>query len=313
MKFKKAILINIADSLLDQKYWDKIDGLVETRISIDREDPELHDKIKDADLLLLGFQVPIGKDIIDAMPNLKLISILATAYGTVDLEAARAKGITVCNIADYSTEAVAEFTIAAILYELRGMAEAIRRREDGDWNFTGIRARELKGSRFGVIGLGNIGNRVAELAEGFGANVSYWSRSKKEVNFKYEDDLNSLIANNDIISINVAETDDTIDLLNSDNIPLIPKGGILISTVPATVVNTEALTSRLAKKDITFIFVNHPRPSLEPELAKINDFTNVTGYPAIGFITDEAIIAKQESFIANLENFVNGNPQNIVS
>jgi lactate dehydrogenase-like 2-hydroxyacid dehydrogenase len=88
MKFKKAILINIADSLLDQKYWDMIDELVETRISLDREDPELHNKIKDADLLLLGFQVPIGKDIIDAMPNLKLISILATAYGTVDLEAA---------------------------------------------------------------------------------------------------------------------------------------------------------------------------------------------------------------------------------
>lgn len=313
MKFKKAILINIADSLLDQKYWDMIDELVETRTSLEIDDPKLHDKIKDADLLLLGFQVPIGKDIIDAMPNLKLISILATAYGTVDLVAARARSITVCNIANYSTEAVAEFSIAAILYELRGMAEAIRRTEDGDWNFTGIRARELKGSRFGVIGLGNIGNRVAELAEGFGANVSYWARSKKEVKFKYENDLNNLIANNDVISINVAESDDTIGLLNSDNIPLIPKNGILISTVPATVVNTEALTLRLANNDITFIFVNHPHPSLEPELAKINDYTNVTGYPAIGFITDEARIAKQESFIANLDRFIKGNPQNKVS
>lgn len=313
MKFKKAILINIVESHFDQKYWDKIDELVETRVSLDRDDPKLFDKLKDADLLLLGFQVPIGKDIIDAMPNLKLINILATAYGTVDLEAANARGIPVCNLASYSTEAVAEFTIAAILYELRGMAEATRRADDGDWNFTGIRARELKDSRFGVIGLGNIGNRVAEIAQGFGANVSYWSRSKKDVDFKYEKDLSSLIANNDIISINVAETDDTIGLLNSDNIPLIPKDGILISTVPPSVVNTDALTLRLAKGDITFVFVNHPYPFLEPELAKINDYANVTGYPAIGFITDEARIAKQEVFIANLSSFINGNTQNQVS
>jgi lactate dehydrogenase-like 2-hydroxyacid dehydrogenase len=313
MKFKKAVLINISDSHFDQKYWDKIDSLVESRVLLQRDDPKLLDKLKDADLLLLGFQVTIGKDIIDTMPNLKLINILATAYGTVDLEAASDRDIPVCNLASYSTEAVAEFIIAAILFKLRGMAEGLRRAKDGDWNFTGIRARELKDSRFGVIGLGNIGNRVAELASGFGANVSYWSRAKKDIGLKYERNLDDLIANNDIISINVAENDDTISLLNSNNIPLIPKDGVLVSTVPPSVIDTDALALRLAKNDVNFIFVNHPYPSLETELVKIKDFANVTGYPAIGFITDEARIAKQEIFIGNITSYLEGKVQNKVN
>lgn len=313
MKFKKAVAINIADSHLDQKYWDKIDELVETRASISRDDPRLLDELKDADILLLGFQVPIGKDIIDAMPNLKLINILATAYGTVDLEAASARNIPVCNLGGYSTEAVAEFTITTILHELRGVSEGLKRAEDGNWDFTGIRARELKDSRFGVIGLGNIGNRVAELAQGFGANVSYWSRSKKDIDFNYYENLNDLIANNDIISINVAETEDTVGLLNAENIPLIPKDGVIVSTVPPSVTDIDAVEARLAKNDATFVFVNHPYPTLEPELARIKDFENATIYPAIGFITDEARIAKQEAFVTNLACFANGSVQNQVN
>ena len=118
----KSIAVIEKGMELDEKFWDNFlqilnntDGLAQLLDISSSKISTWHEKIKDADLLLLGFQVPIGKDIIDAMPNLKLISILATAYGTVDLEAARAKGITVCNIADYSTEAVAEFIIALMV------------------------------------------------------------------------------------------------------------------------------------------------------------------------------------------------------
>lgn len=312
MAFKKAVLIKIANSHFDQKYWDEIDGIVETKVSLERDDPSLVEELKDADVLFLGFQVPIGKDIIDAAPNLKLINILATAYGTVDLETAAERGIVVCNLGGYSTEAVAEFTIAAILHEIRGIAEGLRRANADNYDFTGIKARELKDSKFAVVGLGNIGNRVAELASGFGANVSYWSRSKKDSPFTYQESLSDLLANNDIISINVAETEDTAKLLNADNIELIPSGSVLISTVPPSVIDTDALAERLAKNDITFVF-DHPDEMPPEEFAKIKDFTNVVRYPAIGFITDEARIAKQEIFIGNLTSFLSGSVQNKVN
>src|SRR5687767_3693412 len=103
MKFKKAVIINIADTHFDDKYWKQIDDLVEKRVSLNRDDPKLMDELKDCDCLMLGFQVPTGKDIFDAAPNLKLINILATAYGTVDLEVAKQRNIPVTNLAGYST------------------------------------------------------------------------------------------------------------------------------------------------------------------------------------------------------------------
>ncbi|MES2971759.1 MAG: hypothetical protein V4702_05555 [Patescibacteria group bacterium] len=110
MKFKKAVLINIAESHFDQKYWHELNSLFEQKVIMNRDDPSLIVELKDCDVLLLGFQVPIDKDIFEAAPKLKFINILATAYGTVDLEEASKKGIPVCNLAGYSTEAVAEFT-----------------------------------------------------------------------------------------------------------------------------------------------------------------------------------------------------------
>lgn len=312
MLFKKAVLIKIAESHFDQQYWDKIDELVETKVLLDRDNPNLLDELKDADILMLGFQVSIEKELLDSAPNLKLINILATAYGTVDIEAAAARGIPVCNLGGYSTEAVSEFIIAAILHEIRGLAEGLRRASLGNYDSTGIRARELKGSNFGVIGLGNIGNRVAELAKGFGANVSYWSRSKKDVPYKHQENLDDLLANNDIISVNVAQTEDTIGLLNAHNMPLIPSGAVLISTVPTSVIDTDALAVRLAQNDMTFVF-DKPDAMPPEEFAKIKDFKNVVSYPSIAFITDEARIAKQEIFIGNMVSFLDGDVQNKVN
>lgn len=277
MKFKKAVLIKIADTHFDPKYWAEIDGLIEGKVSLTRDDPRLVAELQDCDCLLLGFQVPIGKDIIDAAPNLKLINVLATAYGTVDLDSAAARGIPVCNLGGYSTESVAEFVIAALLYEIRNIKEGLSRAQAGNYSFEGIRARELKNSNFGVIGLGHIGNRVAELASGFGANVSYWSREKKNTPFQYRK-LDDLLSTSKYISVNVAEAPETKDLLNGNNLSSIQPGSILISTVPPSVINTEALAERLSKNDILFI-CDHPDEMDPSDVMKLKAFSNCVLYP----------------------------------
>jgi len=312
MKFKKAVLIKIADDHFDPKYLDKLNSLVEEKVSLTLEDPQLEREreLKDCDCLLLGFQVPVGEDILDAAPNLKLINILATAYGTVDIAAAAKRNIPVCNLGGYSTESVAEFTIAAILHEIRNIEEGLKRARSGNYSFDGIRARELKNSNFGVIGLGNIGNRVAELAAGFGANVSYWSRSKKDSPFKYKE-LDDLLGSCTYISVNVAEAEGTIKLLNN-NLQLIKSNSILISTVPPSIVDTDSLVERLSKNDITFIS-DHPDEMEEGDLNKLKTLKNVVFYPPIAFLSDEARIAKQETFIGNMTKFLEGSFQNKVN
>ncbi|MFA5987656.1 MAG: NAD(P)-dependent oxidoreductase [Candidatus Paceibacterota bacterium] len=314
MKFKKAVFIKIVDSHFDQKYWDKIDELVEEKVLLAPDDPKIKNELKNCDCLLLGFQVTIGKDILDAAPNLKYIGVLATAYGTIDLAAAAKRGIPVCNLGGYSTESVAEFTIAAILHEIRDIKEGLKRAQAGNYGFEGIkgiRARELKNSNFGVIGLGNFGNRVAELAAGFGANVSYWSRTKKKTPFQYQE-LETLLSACTYISVNVAETEETTGLLNAKNLPLIKPDSVLISTVPPTIIDTDALAARLSKNDITFIF-DHPDEMQKEELAKIFKLDNCITYPPIAFVSDEAEIAKQEIFIGNMVKFLEGSIQNKVN
>lgn len=311
MKFKKAVLVSIAESHFDKKYWDQIDELVEKRVFIERNDPKLFEELKDCDCLMLGFQVPTDKDIFDAAPNLKLVNILATAYGTVNLEEAKKRNIPVCNLAGYSTEAVAEFTIAILLHQIRQLEEGIKRGKAGNYDFEGMSARELKGSNFGVIGLGSIGGRVAELAAGFGANVSYWSRENKEVPFAYKE-IDDILAESDYISINVAQTPETEKLINAENVGKIKGGAVVISTVPPEVVDTEAISSRLAKKDIVYIS-DHGDEMSKEDVEKLKQHDNCLLLPAIGFITAEARINKQEIFIANMKSTLEGSPQNNVA
>lgn len=311
MKFKKAVLINIVDTHFDEKYWIELDNLFEQKISLNRDDPRLITELKDCDCLLLGFQTPINKEILDAVPNLKMINILATAYGTVDIATAAARGIPVCNLGGYSTESVAEFVIAAILNEIRDIKVGLKRAQVGDYSTEGIRVRELKNSNFGVIGLGNIGGRVAELAAGFGARISYWSRTKKTGSWQYQE-LNDLLSTAKYISLNLPESAETINLLNNLNLSLIQPGSILISTVPPSIINSRALIERLAKKDIIFIS-DHPGGMETADFEELKGMSNCVFYPPIAYLSDEARIAKQEIFLGNLRGFLEGKIQNKIN
>jgi lactate dehydrogenase-like 2-hydroxyacid dehydrogenase len=184
MKFKKAVLLNITEAMLDREYWQKLDELVENKVLVSADDPNLTAELADADCLLIIWGTKVDKAMMDSAPKLKYIGALATAYGGVDLDYAKSKDIVVTNIPGYATESVAEFVIAALLEHVRGLGKGLQAAKKGDFAGAGISARELKASKFGVIGLGEIGNRVAELANGFGAKVSYYNRSEKNVPFE---------------------------------------------------------------------------------------------------------------------------------
>lgn len=315
MKFNKILLVGIDKSALGDSYWKKIDKLTSKKVFVPRDSADVKKELSDTDCLLVNFSVQVTRENINIAPELKYIGTLSTAFGKVDADYARKKNIPVCNLAGYSTESVAEFTIAALLEAIRGLETGKQRGRAGKYDESGIRAWELKDKIFGVLGLGSIGRRVAELARGFDADVMYWSKHRKKDaekrGIKYQD-ADTLIPQCDFISINFAQTKETEKFLNANRIKGLKKNAVIINTAPMELVDVDALVARLAKKDIIFIF-DHSDETDPKDLKKLSKHSNCIIYPPMAYITDEARIIKQEMFVSNIENFLKGKPSNVVN
>lgn len=315
MKFKKTLLINISEDRLDPVYWEKLNNLTESTVMLPKDSPQIQKELADTDCILTGFQIDVGKKEIDAAPNLKYVSVLATAYGKIDTNYARKKRITVSNVPGYSTESVAEFVFAGILENLRDIAKAKERGGKSNYSEANLKATEIKNKIFAVLGLGGIGGRVAEIAKGFGVDVRYWSKNRKKefekAGIKYQN-ADKLIAGADIISLHLAETPETKQFLNEKRINSIKPGALIISTVPNEITDIDALEKRLKKGNITFIS-DHAEELDQEDAKRLSNYENCIFYPPIGYISVEARIAKQEIFIGNIEAFLKGKPQNIAN
>lgn len=315
MKFNKALLININEQSLGKDYWKRIDKLIQKKVFLSKDSPKIAENLKDIDCLLVGFGVTVAKEDIDKAPNLKYIGVLATAFGKIDAIYAKKKGIIVCNLPGYSTESVIEFVFAAILEQVRDLEEGRRRGKKLDVSFEGLHAKEIKNKVFGILGLGNMGRRAAEIALGFSADVKYWSRNRKKDaekrGIKYEN-LDKLISESDFLSIHLAQTPETEKILNKKRINSLKKGAVVVNTTPMELVDMDALVQRLGKEDVVFI-LDHSDEMSKKDLKRLSKFKNCIIYPPMAFISPEAAINKQEMFTSNLENFTRDNPQNVVS
>ncbi len=315
MEFKKILLIDIGESKLDTATWREIDSLAEQRVNLPKDSPDIKTHLADTDCLLVNFGIKIDKGNVDSAPNLKYIGILATAYGKVDIDHAKSKGIPVCNLAGYSTESVAEFVIAAILEHIRELEAGKIRGREGNYSESGISAIELKGKVFGILGLGSIGSRAAELALGFDADVRYWSRNRKKDfekrGIKYQD-ADTLIPECDFLSVNLAQTKDTENFLNRNRIQSIKKEAVVVNTAPMELVDIKTLEMRLADGDMTFI-LDHSDEMAPEDVKRLSEHKNCIVYPPIAYVSKEARIRKQKLFVENIQNFLKGSPTNKVN
>lgn len=317
MNFKKILTIGISESSLNADYWKKLDSLADERISLVKDSQEIKTQLKDTDCLLVNpFAFKVEKEYIDSAPNLKYIGVLSTAYGKVDYEYAATKKIAVCNIPGYSTEAVAEFAFGVILQYIRNLERAKAQAKKGNYSeATFFNTSEIKNKKFGVIGLGRIGRRVAELALAFGADVFYWSRKRnkefKNKGIKYQD-IDKLLAECDFISLHLALNKETELFLNKKRIAKIKTGSLLLNLAPNELIDYNALEKRLAVGDIVYI-MDHT-DVLDAEQAKrLLQYKNCILYPPIGYTTKEATIEKQNIFIENIKSFLKDLPVNKVN
>lgn len=313
MKFHKILIIGILESALDKKYWDKINEICDEKVFLPKDSPEIKKELPSTDCILAGFGVTVTKDDMELTPGLKYIGVYSTAYGKIDTGYAKKEGIVVCNIPGYSTEAVAEFSLAVILDQLRNMEAGKLRGRNRNYSEEGLKGAEIKNKVFGILGLGSIGARIAEIAQAFGADVRYWSRTKKlePKGIKYEP-ADTLIEEANILSINLTQTPDTEKFLNAKRIQSLKPGAIVINTAPMELVDIKALAKRLKKEDITFIF-DHSDETSKEDLEKLSKFENCIIYPPMAYFTEESGIRKPEIFLSNIENFLKGKPLNKVT
>src|SRR5690606_8706508 len=148
--------------------------------------------LHDVDCLSVFIYSHLTKELLEKLPNLKLITTRSTGYDHIDIEYCSAKGIAVCNVPEYGTHTVAEHTFALILTISRKMLPSIERARKGDFSLDGLRGFDLYKKTLGIVGIGNIGTSVARIAKGFGMDVLAYARTPKvelakEIGFMYVD------------------------------------------------------------------------------------------------------------------------------
>lgn len=225
------------------------------------------DHIGDAKIVLTN-KVIIDQEVMDACPNLGLICITATGMNNVDLEYAKQKGIVVKNVAGYSTASVAQTTFMLVLSLLGQCGYYDQYVKSGEWTksptYTHIDRHfwEIKGKRWGIIGLGTIGKEVAKIATAFGAQVVYFSTSGANNDTMYEKvSLEAMMRTCDIVTIHAPLNDKTKNLIAREQLNLMKQGAILVNAGRGGIVNEEDLVTVIDAKEI---FVGLDVLSVEP-------------------------------------------------
>ena len=262
---------------------------------------ELIRRAQDAEVVIES-NIPLRKNFLDACPKLKMLSIAFTGLDHIDMEECQRRGIIVKNAAGYSTEAVAELAIAMMIDVYRKVLE--NDRITRECQRKGIMpGREIGGKTVGIIGMGNIGQRVAKLLNAFGCKVLAWNRTPKTVEGVTFVDKETLLKESDIVTLHIALNNETRDFITERELKLMKPSAILINTARGPVVNEQALADALKLGLIAGAATDVY--GTEPPLKQDNslfDAPNLVMLPHIGFATEEAFVLRLGIVIKNIED-----------
>ena len=273
---------------------------------------ETLERIQIADILITN-KVVITANMMEEAPKLKLICIAATGMNNVALDAAKFKGIEVKNVAGYSTKSVVQHTFAMALYLLEKMAYYDASVKDGRWTkselFTDVSRPfyEISGKKWGIIGLGAIGQEVAKIATAFGAEISYHSTSGENLNHAYpHQSLEFLLKDCDIISIHAPLNDNTYNLINENNLPYIKEDAILLNLGRGGTINETDLAFELdRRKFYAGLDVLEKEPlALNNRLNEVEHKERLLITPHIAWTSIEARKKLLEGIVKNIQTYM---------
>ncbi len=301
--------------------WDKLNNLGEV-VLYDRTPA---DKIIERSLgaeVLITNKTPFSEATINSLPDLKYIGVLATGYNVLDTEAAKKRNVLVTNAPAYSTASVAQLTFALLLELCQHVQKHSDSVMDGKWarstdfSYSDFPLIELSGKTFGIIGFGNIGKKVADLATVFGMDVIAASRNQTDQslrkNFRWET-VSGVLEQADVVSIHCPLTPETKGLINSESLKRMKRSAFLINTSRGPVVVEKDLADALNNGIIAgagIDVLSIEPPSIDNPLFKAK---NCIITPHIAWATKEARVRLMDIAVNNVAAFINGKPINVIS
>ena len=316
----KIVILDGYTAQPDDLSWEALEEIGELTV-YDRTSPkETVERAKDADIVLTN-KVCLRRPEIEQLPKLKYIGVLATGYNVVDIEAASEHGIVVTNVPAYSTESVAQMVFAHLLTITNRVEHYTMKNRDGAWTacpdfcYWDTPLTELTGKTFGIVGLGNIGQRVAAIAQAFGMRVVvYTSKAADQLPSGLEKrTMDELLKESDVVSLHCPLTPDTHHLMNSQTLQMMKPSAILINTGRGPLVCdqdvADALKANRLRAYCADVLTEEPPKADNPLLSCENAFVT----PHIAWATTEARARLIDVAIGNIKKFMGGQPMNVVS
>ena len=297
--------------------WDKLNQLGEVTIYDRTEPSNVLERASCADIVLVNKTI-LNREIIEKLHNLKYIGILATGYNVVDLDAAEEKNIIVTNVPNYSSNSVAQLVFAFILEFCNHVGEHGNSTKNGEWFnskdfcYWKYPIMELNGKNIGIIGYGNIGKKVALLAEAYGMNIMIYSKSKVENPNLNQVTLQELLTKSDFITIHCPLNQETRGLINVDSLGMMKSSAYLINTSRGPIINEKDLAFALdahsiAGAGLDVISIEPPKENNALFLAK-----NCIITPHIGWASKESRGRLLDIAMENIKGFIDGKFQNVI-
>lgn len=278
------------------------------------------ERLQDADMILIN-KTPITAQVLDACPHLKLICVLATGYNVVDCEAAKQRGIPVCNVPDYSTSAVSQFTFSLLLELCNAVGHHSRVVHEGAWCrcpdfcFWDTPQVELAGKTIGIIGFGRIGRAVGRIAKAFGMEILAYNRSRcpeGEAIGRYVD-LDTLLAHSDIVSLHCPLTDETRGIIGTQALQKMKDGAILLNTARGPLIDEAAVAAALRSGKLRGAGVDVVAQEPIPEGSPLLHAPNCLITPHMAWAPLESRQRIIDCTVRSIEGFLAGKPVNVVN
>jgi glycerate dehydrogenase len=301
--------------------WDRLTSLGDVVVYERTPADKIIERSEGASILLTN-KTLLSEDTLNRLPDLRYIGVLATGYNVVDTAAAKQKNVIVTNVPAYSTTSVAQLTFALLLelcHHVQKHSDSVMNgkwAQSPDFSYSNYALIELSGKTFGIIGFGNIGKKVADIATVFGMNIIAASRHQTDQslrsNFRWGE-INEVLEIADVVSIHCPLVPETKGLINASSLKRMKRSAFLINTSRGPVVVEQDLAEALNNDLIAgagLDVLSMEPPSDENPLFKAK---NCIITPHIAWATKEARIRLMDIAVDNVTAFINGKPVNVVN
>ena len=280
-------------------------------------EPQSIQRMKGVEIAIVGDQTPLNNTVLGNTDKLKLLAIGSTGYDFIDVEFAAEKGIRVAYVPGFSTQSVAEHTIALMFAVIKRIPLGDRKVRERPFEISGSEddnqflGFDVKGKTLGVLGLGSIGTRVAELGLALGMKVVAYNRTPRRLRNVETLDFDEVLKTSDVVSVNLALIPETENIISDRALALMKSSAVLVNTARGPHINTQALYTALKEKKIFGAGLDmlaewdEDNPLLELD--------NVVLAPHSAWWTQESRTNLADTIVGNVESFVRGESVNLVS